>query len=95
MPQSLEYDHYTYLAVTLSTAAHIHFQSSLLSAVHPSLAYHGQVGELQDVQLFAVPRADWDQVGEDILAVLRAKQGVLGVDIQVPKQRVKRGRDEL
>jgi len=53
------------------------------------------VGELQDVQLFAVPKADWDQVGEDILAVLKAKQGVLGVDVQVPKERVKRGSDEL
>lgn len=93
MPQSLDYDHNTYLAVTLSTASHI--QPSLLSAVHPSLAYHGQVGELKDVQLFAVPKTDWDQVGEDILAVLKAKQGVLGVDVQVPKQRVKRGSDEL
>ena len=94
MPQ-LNYDHNTYLAVTLSTASHIHFQPSSLSAVHPSLAYHGQVGKLQNVQLFAVPKTDWDQVGEDILGVLKAKQGVLGVDVQVPKQRVKRGSDEL
>jgi len=95
MPQTLDYDHNTYLAVTLSTASHIHFPPSSLSAVHASLAYHGQVGELQDVQLFAVPKADWDQVGEDILAVLRAKQVVLGIDVQVPKQQVKRGGDEL
>jgi hypothetical protein len=95
MPQSLDYDYNTYLAVTLSTASHIHFQPSSLLAVHPSLAYHGQVGGLQDVQLFAVPKTDWDQVGEDILAVLRAKQGVLGVHVQMPKQRVKRGSDEL
>ncbi|KIJ96047.1 hypothetical protein K443DRAFT_682592 [Laccaria amethystina LaAM-08-1] len=95
MPESLDYDHYTYLAVTLSTAAHIRFQPSSLSAVHPSLVYNGQVGELQDVQLFAVPKADWDQVGEDILVALKAKQGVLGVDVQVPKQRVKRGKDDL
>ena len=88
MPQTLDYDHNTYLAVTLSTASHIHFQPSPLSAVHPSLAYNGQVGELQDVQLFAVPKADWDHV-------LKAKQGVLGVEVQVPKQRVKRGIDEL
>ena len=95
MPQTLDYDHNTYLAVTLSAASHIHFQPSSLSAVHPSLAYHGQVGELQDVQLFAVPKADWDQIGEDILAVLKAKQGVLGVDVQVPKERAKRRSDEL
>ncbi|EDR11135.1 uncharacterized protein LACBIDRAFT_324688 [Laccaria bicolor S238N-H82] len=95
MPQTLDYDHNTYLAVTLSTASHTRFQPSSLSAVHPSLTYHGQVGELHDVQLFAVPKADWDQVGEDILAVLKAKEGVLGVDVQVPKQRVKRGSDEL
>jgi hypothetical protein len=47
------------------------------------------------VQLFAVPKAGWDQVREDILVALKAKQGVLGVDVQVPKQRVKRGSDEL
>ena len=95
MPHTLDYDHNAYLAVTLPTASHIHFQPSSLSAVHPSLAYHGQVGELHDVQLFAVPKANWDQVGGDILAVLKAEKGVLGVDVQVPKQRVKRGSDEL
>ena len=63
--------------------------------MHPSLAYHGQVGELHDVPLYAVPKADWDQIGEEILAVLKAEQGVLGVDVQVPKQRVKQGSDEL
>ena len=47
------------------------------------------------MQLFAVSMADWDQASEDILAVLKAKQGVLSVDVQVPKQRVKRGSDEL
>ena len=78
LPHTLEYDHNTYLAVTLSTTSRIHFQPSSLSAVHPSLAYHGQVGELQDVQLFALPKADWDQVGEDIQAVLKVKQ-VFGV----------------
>ena len=84
MPHTLDYDHNTYLAVTLSTASRIHFQPSSLSAMHPSLAYHGQVSELQDVQLFAVPKADLDQVGEDIQAVLKVKQGVWGLDVQVP-----------
>jgi len=92
MPQNLDYDHNT---VTVSTASHIYLKPSSLSAVHPSLAYHGQVGELQDVQLFAVPKGDWVEVGEYILAVLKAKQGVLGEHVQVPKQRVKRGGDEL
>ena len=52
------------------------------------------MGELQDVQLFAALKADWDQVGKDILAALKAKRGVLGADVQVPEQRVKRS-DEL
>ena len=47
------------------------------------------------MQLFAVPKAHWDQIGENILAVLKAKQGVLGVDVQVPKERAKRRSDEL
>ena len=88
MPQSLDYgDHNPYLTVTLSRTSHIHFQPSLLSAVHPSLAYHGKWASYS--------KADWDQAGENILAILKAKQGVLGADVQVPKQRVKRGSEEL
>ena len=67
MPQTLRYDHNTYLAVTLSTASHIHFQPVAVGRA-PLLAYHGQVGELHDMQLFAVPKAGWDHIGDDIQA---------------------------
>jgi hypothetical protein len=54
----------------------------------------GQVGEMKDIQLVAVPNLDWANVGEEVVKALRTKEGVARVDVQTaPKARAKR--DEL
>ncbi|TFK32605.1 hypothetical protein BDQ12DRAFT_692303 [Crucibulum laeve] len=89
MPQSLDHNNFTYLAVTLSPST----SPSSLSA-GPHLTHIGQVGQLQDVQLFSVPKLEWQNHGDDILKDIGERDGVLRVDVQVPERRAKRG-DEL
>lgn len=92
---SVNYSTHTYLAVTFSTSSHFLADPDSLSSVHPALAHVGQVGELKDVHLFSVPKEEWKRADSAIQDVLSAKraEGVLRVDVQVPKGRAKR--DEL
>ncbi|KAE9405849.1 hypothetical protein BT96DRAFT_306495 [Gymnopus androsaceus JB14] len=68
---------------------------SSISTLHPALTHVGQVGSLDDVQLVSVPKEDWSNIGDDILASLKNSQGVHSVSVQEPKQRTKRTGDEL
>jgi len=54
----------------------------------------GRVGELEDVQLFSVPKNVWDgAAGESarIIETIKAQEEVKGVDVQSPRMRAKRG----
>jgi hypothetical protein len=82
-----------HLAVTLAKSSPFYTNPSDLSASYPTVNHVGNVGELQDVQLFSVPKVEWDSRQQDILSFLKGSEGVQRVDVQSPKTRSKR--DEL
>ncbi|KAI0628819.1 hypothetical protein C8Q77DRAFT_341676 [Trametes polyzona] len=89
------HDENVFLAVTLSPTSALHSDPDGL-AVHPLIMRLGRLGELQDVQILGVPRTQWPRVEGEILDALNSLPGVLRVDVQdKPKQRAKRGTDEL
>ncbi|KAJ7432759.1 hypothetical protein B0H11DRAFT_1759728 [Mycena galericulata] len=95
MALNLNYGANTYLAVTLPSASSYLQNPVSLGLVHPAVAHVGQVGEMPDVQLVSVPKQEWEfseAAREEILAAFKA---VGKVDVQEPKQRTKRGGDEL
>lgn len=95
MPLALDHDAHAYIAVTLVPTSTFHVEPRGL-AQHPAVDYVGQVGELQDVQLVSVPKAQWPEVEADVLGWLKAREGVVHVQVQsAPKMRARRGGDEL
>jgi len=90
---SLNYDLNTYLAVTLSPP--FLQQPAALAQVHPAVAHVGQVGQMEDVQLYSVAKFEWERASGDILSKLENSDGVRRVDVQELSQRTKRGVDEL
>ncbi|KAF8061766.1 hypothetical protein FPV67DRAFT_1422464 [Lyophyllum atratum] len=95
MALNLNYDLNTYLAVTLSSESLFSGEPSQLARVHPAVAHVGQVGQLQDIQIFSVPTAVWESVRDDVLEKLREGDGVARVDVQKVEARTKGGGDEL
>ncbi|KZP03503.1 hypothetical protein FIBSPDRAFT_123312 [Athelia psychrophila] len=93
--QNLDHATNAYLAVTLSPASAYYHNPSTLSSFHPAVHHIGQLGVLSDVQLLSIPKTEWDLSRNEITSSLRAQVGVLRVDVQEVKQRVKRGGDEL
>lgn len=91
---SLNYDENVYLSVALSPSSPFYEKPSDLASSHPFVNHVGMVGQLKDVQLFSVPKPQWDSSHEDILSFLKGGQGVQRVDVQSLKQRSKRS-DEL
>ncbi|KAG7453150.1 uncharacterized protein BT62DRAFT_925688 [Guyanagaster necrorhizus] len=87
------YETYTYLTVTLAPNSPYNQSPEALATIHPLITLVGQVGSLDDVQLLSVPKQEWAQRGEEVLASLKAAQGVHRVDVQSLRQRSKR--DEL
>ncbi|KAL4254442.1 hypothetical protein ABKN59_003652 [Abortiporus biennis] len=91
--QVLNYSENVYLTVTVSPEL-AQQPSGLL--IHPSLTTLGQVGELRDVQFVSVPKAKWDNIHNEVISSLQELAGVSRVEVlDPPKQRVKRGGDEL
>ncbi|KAG9127446.1 hypothetical protein FRC07_013763 [Ceratobasidium sp. 392] len=99
-PMRLDYTAFTYLAVTLSPQSPLFTNPNALatrtseSIQEASVQHVGRVGELDDVQLFSVPKNVWDGPGGEsarILEAIKAQEGVKGVDVQIPKSRLKRG----
>jgi hypothetical protein len=82
-----------YLAVTFARSSPFYANPSGLSASHSVVNHVGVVGQLPDVQLFSVPKVEWDSQQQDILSFLKGSEGVQRVDVQSPKKRSKR--DEL
>lgn len=93
--QGLNYNTNTYLAVTLSPGSQYLQNAASLVERHSSLMHVGNVGQLDDVQLYGVPKAVWQREGDDILEILKQLEGVSRVDVQIPRTRSKRGGDEL
>ncbi|KAF9441914.1 hypothetical protein P691DRAFT_521163 [Macrolepiota fuliginosa MF-IS2] len=94
MPQALDYNLNVYLAVTISSGSPLSSAPASLINAHPLLNHDGQVGALPDVQLYSIPKPNWDNIHEEVLGALRAREGIVRVDIlQAPRQRSKR--DEL
>lgn len=82
-----------YLAVTLARSSPFYTNPSGLSTSHSVVNHVGTVGQLPDVQLFSVPKVEWDSRQQDILSFLKGSEGVQRVDVQSPRARSKR--DEL
>ncbi|TRM57492.1 hypothetical protein BD626DRAFT_211853 [Schizophyllum amplum] len=85
--QALNFAANVYIALTLAPSIQ---PSTLPSAagLSDSLSHVGQVGQLHDVQLFSVPKAQWS---DEISSRLQGTDGVMHVDIQSePRQRAKR-----
>ncbi|KAF8644584.1 hypothetical protein AX16_008382 [Volvariella volvacea WC 439] len=92
---NLDYSSNAYLVVTLSSTSPFFSAPSTLASLHPSLSFVGQVGQLSDVQIVSVPQAHWEQDGNAIVASLRSGEGVVSVNLQQPKHRIRRRGDEL
>lgn len=91
----MNHNTHTYLSVNLAHNSPFLATPDALSAMYPSMKYEGQVGELADVHLFSVPKEDWANVENHVLNGLESTHGVLHVQVQTPRQRVKRGEEEL
>ncbi|KAG8737370.1 hypothetical protein FRC10_008285 [Ceratobasidium sp. 414] len=86
----LDYAAFTYLAVTLSPQSPLFTNPNALATrtsetiQGAGMQHVGRVGELDDVQLFSVPKTVWDGAGgTKILETIKAQEGVKGVDVQV------------
>ncbi|KDR82032.1 hypothetical protein GALMADRAFT_240468 [Galerina marginata CBS 339.88] len=91
----MNHDANSYIAVTFSPASPFLDSPSSLGEMYPGLFYHGQVGELSDVHLYSMPNENWMDARDEVLGGLNGHDGVLDVEEQIPRQRVKRGGDEL
>jgi hypothetical protein len=95
-PQALDFGANAYIAVTLDPASLSAGVAPRALAGHAHVAYVGPVGQLADVQLVRVPRDAWADAQDDVLDWLRARPGVVHVEVQAPpRTRAKRGGDEL
>lgn len=79
-----------YLAVTLGRSSPFYTNPSGLSTSYSAVNHVGNVGQLPDVQLFSVPKVEWDSRQQDILSFLKGSEGVQRVDVQSPRTRSKR-----
>ena len=101
MPHEMNHDTHTYVAITLSASSPFLSSPGTLASAHPGLglAYQGQVGQLSDVHLYSIPKAEGrrsvGEVEEVLVRDLQGSDGVLHVEIQAPRQRARRGGDEL
>ncbi|KAG6901704.1 hypothetical protein C0995_008925 [Termitomyces sp. Mi166 len=66
-----------------------------LAMVHPAVTHVGPVGQMQDVQIFSVPKLEWESVHKDVLEKLSEANGVGRIDVQKLEARSKRAGDEL
>lgn len=91
----MDYDNYTYFAITLSKHSQYFDNPSSIASTYPSLNYYGRVGEFSDVHLISVSKEVWLREGSALMSQLIGSDGVLHVDVQVPKMRSKRYMEEL
>jgi hypothetical protein len=90
-PRDLSYDTHKYLSIIL-TKSSLYFKnpSSLAQAV-PGITHIGQLGALDDVQIYSIPLDQWSEFeAAKKMEHLRDIAGVINVSVQVPTQRQKR-----
>ncbi|KIO32535.1 hypothetical protein M407DRAFT_241417 [Tulasnella calospora MUT 4182] len=100
---SMDYTLNTYLAVTLAPASpYFSAPANLVSAqvvqsAPFQLVYVGNVGALQDTHLYSIPKSQYEQVKDQVYAVLGTLKPnhIRSIDVQVPRQRAKRAGGEL
>ena len=95
MALNLNYDSNTYFTVTLLSNSPFFSEPAQLAMVHPAVTHVGQVGQMQDVQIFSVPKLEWDSVSKDVLEKFSKAHGVGRVDVQKVEARSRRRGDEL
>lgn len=104
MPHQLDYEAYTYLAITLASSSPFFTSPPALVARYPGLAlnYVGQAGGLSDVHLYSIPKTELLKRGGStgdvermVVQDLRGSDGVLYVQVQVPGLRIKRAAEDL
>ncbi len=104
MPHQLDYESQTYVAVTLSASSPYFISPPALAARHSWLAlnYVGQAGGLSDVHLYSIQKSELLKRGVSIGDVeslvmqdLRGSDGVLRVEVQVARQRIRRAGGDL
>ncbi|KAF7348423.1 p-loop containing nucleoside triphosphate hydrolase protein [Mycena sanguinolenta] len=95
MALNLNYAANTYLAVTLPPSSSYLQAPASLALLHPAVAHVGQVGAMPDVQIVSIPKDEWELSEDKRAEILAAFRAVGKVDVQEPKQRAKRGGDEL
>lgn len=83
-----------FVAVYLSQSSQYIQNPSSLQSRHPSITHKGKVGELADVQLVSVAKANWESSQQQILNSLQSAPGVTRVEVQQLKTRTKRVKDE-
>ncbi|KAF8735234.1 hypothetical protein AX14_002438 [Amanita brunnescens Koide BX004] len=76
--QGLNYNANTYLAITLSPGSQYLQSPPSLVERHSSLVHLGNVGQLEDVHLYGVPKAVWQREGDNILEFLKELEGRRG-----------------
>lgn len=93
MPPKLDHNANIYLAVSLPSGSSYLTQPQSLAQTHHLLNHVGQVGQLEDIHMYSVPKDEWEQNQEEVLSLLKAQDGVGRVDVQSLAPRAKR--DEL
>ncbi|KXN82229.1 hypothetical protein AN958_02920 [Leucoagaricus sp. SymC.cos] len=89
MAQALDHNTNVYLSVTLATGSSLFSTPSSLAGTHSLLRHQGPVGALPDVQLYSIPKPDWDNIHEE--SAVKKREGVVRVDVvQPPRQRSRR-----
>lgn len=107
IPPVLSHSDHTYLTLTLKPHTSLYTSPELLTttplslsppATSPSpihLTYISQIGELADSHIYQVDRpikSEFERVKDQVLAVLREQEGVVGVKVLGGvKMRAKRG----
>lgn len=95
MPHNMNHNTHTYLTLAFSPSSPFFSSPASLRSKHPGLTYEGHVGELADVHLYSIPKGEWMQKRDGVLRELEGTEGVMHVEEQVLKQRVRREGDEL
>jgi hypothetical protein len=84
-----------YFAVTFAPSSNYLATPASLASLQPTLSYVGQVGALTDVHLYSAPKNEGDQVAAFLNERRGGSEGIIDIELQIPKRRAKRGGDEL
>jgi len=97
IPVQMDHANKAYVAITYDPSSTFLTAPAALASLEPlqsrSVAYVGQVGELNDVHLYCAPKNQGNAVENWLKERRGGSEGIVDVELQVPKMRAKR--DEL